>query len=56
LASEEKCLGIVALAAEFERTEVFEPASFGNVWSFLHPYSELVQIIEADVPVVHALD
>jgi hypothetical protein len=54
-ASKKKCLGIFALAAEFERAEIFEPESLGDVRSCLQPNPELVEVIEADVAVVHAL-
>jgi len=33
LAGKKKCLRILALSAEFERAEIFEPATFGLVSS-----------------------
>jgi hypothetical protein len=53
-AGKKKCLRILALSAEFERAEIFEPGTFGDIRSCLQP--ETVEVVEAHVTVVHALD
>ena len=56
LAGKKKCLRILALSAEFERAEIFEPGTFGDIRFCLQPDPETVEVVEAHVTVVHALD
>src|SRR5271155_5845227 len=56
LAREKECLGIFALAAEFEWAEIFEPWSFGNVRFCLQPNAKTVEVVQADIAVMHTLD
>src|ERR1700722_5541687 len=56
LAGKKKCLSILALSAELERAEIFEPGTFGDIRSCLQPDPETVEVVEAHVTVVHAFD
>jgi hypothetical protein len=56
LAGKEKRLRIFAFATELERTEILVPSSFWNIRPGFHPETELVQILEIDITLVHALD
>jgi len=56
LVSQKERFWIPAFAAEFERAKVLVPRSFGGVWIGFHPEPQLVQVGEADISVVHALD
>jgi len=56
LAGKKKCLRILALSAEFERAEIFEPGTFRDIRSCLQPDPETVQVVVAHVTAVHALD
>jgi hypothetical protein len=55
LAGKKRCLGILALSAEFERAEILEPGTFGDIPSGLQPDPETVEVVEAHVTVVHAI-
>src|SRR5208337_2742102 len=56
LAGKKKCLGIFALAAQFEGTEILIPRPRGDNRFSLQPNAEMVEIVEADVAVAHSLD
>jgi hypothetical protein len=56
LASKKKRLGVLALAAQFERAEVLEPRPCWNIWSGFQPNPKLVEVVEANVAVAHSLD
>jgi hypothetical protein len=56
LACEKKSLWIFTLAAELERAEVLKPRALRNDWARLDPETEQVEIFQADVAFVHALN
>jgi hypothetical protein len=56
LTREKKCLGVPPFSAEFEGAEIFVPESFWHFWLRFHPDAELIQIWQADVAIMHALD
>jgi hypothetical protein len=56
VALQQKCLGKLALAAELERAEVFEPWPFGDIRLQIDPDSQFVQVFKTDVAVVHTFD
>ena len=53
---QEEGFWIPTLAAEFERAKILIPRSFGHLWLRFHPKPQLIQVIEIDVAIVHALD
>jgi hypothetical protein len=56
LTSEKKGLRILAFPAEFERAEILVPWPFRHGWLRFHPHAELIQVLQADIAVVYALD
>ncbi len=56
LPGQEEGFWITAVTAKLERAEILVPLTFGDVWLRFHPMPQLVQIVEADVPVAHAFD
>jgi hypothetical protein len=56
LAREQKCLAECSFTAQLERSEIFKPWAVRNIWLGLNPKAELIQIVEADLAVAHALD
>jgi hypothetical protein len=54
LAGKEKCLWITSFPAQLERTEIFIPEAFWNLWLGLNPETEQVQIVEADPAIAHS--
>jgi hypothetical protein len=56
LAGKQKRPGISALATELERAEILVPRSFWHIGLRFHPEAELIQILEADIALMHALD
>jgi len=56
LARDQKRLRILAFTAKFERTEILVPLSLGYVGLRFHPKTKLVEILQAYMAVVHALD
>jgi hypothetical protein len=56
LAWQEKRFEIASFAAQLERSEILVPEAFRNIRFRLNPQAELVQVIEADLTVAHAID
>jgi hypothetical protein len=56
LMRKKESFGIAAFAAEFERPKILIPWTFGHLWLRFHPNPQLIQVIEIDVAIVHAID
>src|SRR5262249_38092620 len=56
LSWKQKCLWVTSLATELERTEILVPETLRHFRFRFQPETELIQIIQADLSVMHALD
>jgi hypothetical protein len=56
LTGQKKGFWIATLAAKLEGAEVLVPQTFRDVWLRFHPEPKLVQVVEANIAIVHTSD
>jgi hypothetical protein len=55
LPRQKKRFRVSALPAQLERAKVFVPRSLGYIWLRLYPNSQLIEILQTDLAVMHTL-
>jgi hypothetical protein len=55
LARQKKRFRVLAFPAQLERAKFFVPKSLGYIWLRLYPNSQLIEILQTDLAVMHTL-